>query len=262
MKNRRKLGISNPTLLRSIRVVILGKDGVGKSALTVRIITKRFIGEYDRTLGKYATGIPHHATGIPQLLWILEMQCFISENTYRHHLEIDNEIITLDIMDTAGINSKAKLDQCVSMGDIFVVLYSITDKATFLEASWIAKCLKKRKPLDSSTLVITGTKQDLEHFRQVQVTDGSKLTHELSCGFYEISISEGYCDTLDMFYDIVRQYVESHKGTDARETLAPISPQSPTSPQSPKTEIKTPSSWSKVKGLRTIPFRRKSVQTV
>lgn len=31
MKNRRKLGISAPTVIKNIRVVILGKDGVGKS---------------------------------------------------------------------------------------------------------------------------------------------------------------------------------------------------------------------------------------
>ncbi|XP_031562075.1 ras-related and estrogen-regulated growth inhibitor-like [Actinia tenebrosa] len=234
MKNRRKLGISAPTVVKNIRVVVLGKDGVGKSALTVRLLTKRFIGEYDKEL----------------------------ENTYRHHIEIDNELVTLDIMDTAGYNSNEKLDQCVSVGDIFVVLYSITDRTSFLEAVWIAKYVKNRKQLDSTNLVIAGTKRDLEHFRDVQDTEGSKLTHELNCGFYEISISEGFCDTLDMFHDILRQYFESRKANDNLIPLAsPTSPTSPTSPINPHKEIKSPSSWSKVKGLRTIPFRRKSVQT-
>lgn len=155
-------------------------------------------------------------------------------------------------------NNTEKLDQCVSVGDIFVVLYSIVDKTTFIEASWIAKYLKNRKDLDSSTLVVAGTKQDLEHFREVRVTEGSKLTHKLGCGFYELSISEGYGDTLDMFHDIVRQYLESHKEMETR-----MLPSSPPSPTSPKNDIlKTSSSWSKVKGLRTIPFRRKSVQTI
>lgn len=148
------------------------------------------------------------------------------------------------------------------MGDIFIVLYSITDRSTFTEASWIAKYLKNRKDLDSSTLVLAGTKQDLGHFRQVEVTEGSKLTHQLGCGFYEISISEGFSDTLDMFHDIVRQYLECHKDVEHGLTLSPPSPTSPSTPSSPKAEhMKSPSSWSKVKGLRTIPFRRKSVTT-
>lgn len=150
----------------------------------------------------------------------------------------------------------------MSVGDIFVVLYSITDRTSFFEALWIAEYVKNRKKLDSTNLVIAGTKRDLEHFRQVQDTEGSKLTHELNCGFYEISISEGFCDTLDMFHDILRQYLESRKAmNDSLIPLPPLSPPSPTSPTNPHKEIKSPSSWSKVKGLRTIPFRRKSVQT-
>ncbi|XP_020607863.1 ras-like protein family member 11B [Orbicella faveolata] len=37
---------------RIIRAAVLGKDGVGKTAFTVRLLTRRFIGDYDGTLGK------------------------------------------------------------------------------------------------------------------------------------------------------------------------------------------------------------------
>lgn len=33
-----------------IRAAVLGKDGVGKTAFTVRLLTRRYIGEYDGTL--------------------------------------------------------------------------------------------------------------------------------------------------------------------------------------------------------------------
>ena len=36
-----------------VRVVVVGEKGVGKSALAVRFLTKRYIGEYQDTTGKY-----------------------------------------------------------------------------------------------------------------------------------------------------------------------------------------------------------------
>ena len=38
---------------RCVRVVVMGEKGVGKSALAVRFLTKRYIGEYQNTTGKY-----------------------------------------------------------------------------------------------------------------------------------------------------------------------------------------------------------------
>ena len=35
-----------------MRVVVVGRNGVGKSALAVRFLTKRYIGEYQSTAGK------------------------------------------------------------------------------------------------------------------------------------------------------------------------------------------------------------------
>ena len=48
---RRKVSVIASTL-KPIRIIILGSIGVGKSALTVRLLTRRFIGEYDSSLGK------------------------------------------------------------------------------------------------------------------------------------------------------------------------------------------------------------------
>jgi hypothetical protein len=48
MKNRRKLGISAPTIIKNIRVVVLGKDGVGKSGRNIVCVLKlkRFADSY------------------------------------------------------------------------------------------------------------------------------------------------------------------------------------------------------------------------
>ncbi|CAH3139855.1 unnamed protein product [Pocillopora meandrina] len=232
MKQRRKLGYSNQVNLRNIRIAVMGQDGVGKTALTVRFLTKRFIGEYDQTL----------------------------ETTNRHHIDVDGEYVALDILDTAGKNSEEKLENIIGYADIFLVLYSITDRASFQEAGKIVKYIRRYRTLDSSSIIIAGTKRDLEHFRTVRETDGSRLTYSLNCGFFEISISESFAETVNMFNEILRQYLNAHPSQDPAGTIT--TPHSPTPMISPHKEMKSPSSWAKVKGLKTMPFRRKSTQAV
>ncbi|XP_078357747.1 ras-related and estrogen-regulated growth inhibitor-like isoform X3 [Oculina patagonica] len=234
MKQRRKLGSSTQVNLRNIRIAVMGQDGVGKTALTVRFLTRRFIGEYDQTL----------------------------ETTNRHHIDVDGEYVALDILDTAGKNSEEKLESIVGYADIFLVLYSITDRASFHEAGKIVKYIRRHRTLDSSSIIIAGTKRDLEHFRTVRETDGSRLTYSLNCGFFEISISESYGETMDMFNEILRQYLNAHPPQDPSGMLSASHSPTPSSPMTQHKEIKTPSSWAKVKGLKTMPFRRKSTQAI
>lgn len=48
-----KIGLSSKS--RSLRILVLGQNSVGKTALVVRFITKRFIGEYEPNLEKIYT---------------------------------------------------------------------------------------------------------------------------------------------------------------------------------------------------------------
>ncbi|EDO49164.1 predicted protein, partial [Nematostella vectensis] len=127
-----------------------------------------------------------------------------SEATYRHHLATDQGYVSLDVMDTAGLNTREKLDFCLAFGEIYIVLYSIIDKTSFYEASGIARFICEHKHIDSSSLVLLGTKQDLEHLRDVPEPEARSIADELNCSFYEISISEGFEDTLGMFHVVMR----------------------------------------------------------
>ena len=155
--------------------------------------------------------------------------------------------------------SDEKLDRCITFGDIFLVLYSITDRSSFKEAGRIARYIRKKKTLDSTSLAIAGTKRDLAHRRQVEEADGNRLTTSTNCSFYEISISENFSDTHDMIHDILRQYLSSHRPNEG-PTATTGSSMEPSSPLSTHKEIK-PSSSSSWARLKRTPFRRKSVQT-
>lgn len=67
-----KLGIS--TKHKSLKVMILGQNGVGKTAMVVRFITRRFIGEYDPNL----------------------------EKVYSFNTTLDNDSVSFEILDSAG----------------------------------------------------------------------------------------------------------------------------------------------------------------
>ena len=65
---------SRPTLMSEYKLVVVGGGGVGKSALTIRLIQNHFVDEYDPTI----------------------------EDSYRKQVTIDEETCLLDILDTAG----------------------------------------------------------------------------------------------------------------------------------------------------------------
>ena len=89
------------------KIVVLGGGGVGKSALTIRLVTNSFLSEYDPTI----------------------------EDSYRKLVVIDGKWCVLDILDTAGQEEFSSMqDQWMREGQAFLVVYSITSRITFDEA--------------------------------------------------------------------------------------------------------------------------------
>ncbi|KAB1267952.1 Ras-related protein Rap-2a [Camelus dromedarius] len=69
--------------MREYKVVVLGSGGVGKSALTVQFVTGTFIEKYDPTI----------------------------EDFYRKEIEVDSSPSVLEILDTAGTEQFALVNQ-------------------------------------------------------------------------------------------------------------------------------------------------------
>lgn len=146
-----------------IRAAVLGKDGVGKTAFTVRLLTRRFIGDYDGTL----------------------------ESWYQHRVDIDGQEVTLHIFDTAGKNCKEKIDICAAQ-DIIFVLYSITDRSSFQEATLIVKYLHEAKNIPSSAIFLIASKADLKRHTEVTEFEGKLFAVNTGCSFHQLSNSESF----------------------------------------------------------------------
>ncbi|XP_030644796.1 ras-related and estrogen-regulated growth inhibitor isoform X1 [Chanos chanos] len=161
-----------------VKLAVFGRAGVGKSALVVRLLTKRFIWEYDPTL----------------------------ESTYRHQANIDDEMVSMEILDTAGQEDTQQREGHMRWGDGFVIVYDITDRVSFEEVAPLRGLLEEVKKPKHVPLVLIGNKADLEHARQVATEEGERLAADMACAFYECSAcSDQGGGVAEAFHELCRE---------------------------------------------------------
>ncbi|XP_045196388.1 ras-related and estrogen-regulated growth inhibitor-like [Mercenaria mercenaria] len=174
------------------RIVLLGNSGVGKTALTVRYLTRRFIGEYCPTL----------------------------ESIHKVQTSVDGEDIRLEILDTAGQVTDtgcAWKDYYAFWGDCFIYVYSINDKDSFEQ---IINFKRQVESVRRNTVcgLLVGNKSDLLHDRHVPESDGIELADEIGCRLYEVSAADWtqVDKIVDMFGDLVRDFRKLRTSRDIR----------------------------------------------
>jgi len=162
----------------SYRIVVLGAGGVGKSALTLRLISDEFATEYDPTI----------------------------EDSYRKQVSIDGKPALLDVLDTAGQEEYASLqDQWIREGDGYLIVYAINSKTTFEEAQVIREKIVRIKDCENFPLVLAGNKCDLAATeRKVTEAELQAKMSEWQCQGYETSAKTKQ-NTEEAFFAVVRQ---------------------------------------------------------
>ncbi|PRP87528.1 Ras GTPase [Planoprotostelium fungivorum] len=159
------------------KLVIVGGGGVGKSALTIQLIQNHFIDEYDPTI----------------------------EDSYRKQVTIDGETCLLDILDTAGQEEySAMRDQYMRTGQGFIMVYSITAKASFDEIASFREQILRVKDKDRVPMILVGNKCDLDPERQVSNAEGVDLAKNFNCPFFESS-AKSRINVEEAFYELVRE---------------------------------------------------------
>ena len=201
--------------MSSYKIVVLGSGSVGKSALTVRLVSNHFLAVYDPTV----------------------------EESYRTQTTIDNEPAVLEIIDTAGQEEYNAIKEAhVVKGQGFLLVFSLTSRQSFddLEAihDTIYRLKEKDPEKDDVPMVIAGNKCDLEADRCVALTEGEDLAKSWRCifhpslffpssllsffwcfrsltsfVFFSTSLAESALSKVgveDAFYDIVRKIRQEH----------------------------------------------------
>ncbi|SGY68103.1 BQ5605_C004g02850 [Microbotryum silenes-dioicae] len=201
-------------MVMSCKIVVLGDGGVGKTALTIQLCLNHFIDirPYD---------------------WSAE-----SQDSYRKHAIIDDQPYLLEILDTAGQEEYTALrDQWIRYellpylrlrdsltdhellaprthreGEGFVLVYSITARATFERIERFRHQITRVKDSETIPVVLVGNKADRANEREVGRDEGQALAKKLGCEFVETSAKTRL--NLELaYYTVVRMIRAQREGT-------------------------------------------------
>ncbi|KAL4232524.1 Ras-related protein R-Ras2 [Mactra antiquata] len=162
---------------QNYKLVVVGGGGVGKSALTIQFIQSYFVTDYDPTI----------------------------EDSYAKQCVIDDEVARLDILDTAGQEEfSAMREQYMRSGMGFLLVYSVTDRSSFDEIYKFHKQILRVKDRDEFPMILVGNKSDLEHQRQITLTEGQELARQLKIAHIEAS-AKMRMNVDQAFYELVRK---------------------------------------------------------
>uniref|UniRef100_H3A6A8 small monomeric GTPase n=1 Tax=Latimeria chalumnae TaxID=7897 RepID=H3A6A8_LATCH len=103
--------------MNDLKLTVLGTEGAGKSALVVRFLTRRFIGEYASN----------------------------SDCIYRKRLSLDGRQMNVEIYDPCSqvCDGKSFLSDQVHWADGFIVVYDISDRSSFVLAKALVRGIQE-----------------------------------------------------------------------------------------------------------------------
>lgn len=159
------------------KVVLLGEGAVGKTSVTIQLVERKFVTDYDPTI----------------------------ENSYRRSLTVDDVKCTIDILDTAGQEEYAVMrDQYIRQGQGFVLVFSLTDSSTMDGMHDFYDQILSVKHQDAVPVVVLGNKADLVDQRQVDQKTADEFSKKYTVPYYETSALTGE-NVDESFMELVRR---------------------------------------------------------
>jgi small GTP-binding protein len=164
----------------------------------IRFVSDRFVADYDPTV----------------------------EDSFRKMVVVDDDPCMLDIIDTAGQTEFSFLrEKYGSRGKGFVLVYSITNRASFDEIASLYATVRKWKISNQEVpMILVGNKSDLELDRKVSFNEGQACAKQLGIAFFEAS-PKNFVNVNDIFYELVRQIRRAAAG---KSILGSSNPDTPT----------------------------------
>ncbi|CAJ0917800.1 unnamed protein product, partial [Mesorhabditis belari] len=145
--------------IREMHVALVGMAGSGKSALTVKYITKRFIGEYDPML----------------------------EDTYCRQDTVVQQPLMVWLMDTVD-DAKRDDMRWIAWADVYLIVYDVTSQLSLQYAEGLLEKIAQHEHLlcaREHKSILLGNKSDLERYRQVSEADASRTATKYGASFFE-----------------------------------------------------------------------------
>ncbi|KAM6945706.1 ras-related and estrogen-regulated growth inhibitor [Aplochiton taeniatus] len=161
--------MADPGAARKVKLVVLGRGNTGKTALCVRFVTRRFIGDYDHK----------------------------REVIYKCRRTVDQEPIDLEILDTVSQESGAgsagpgrSLEASIRWADGVLLMYSVMERRSFDAVAGLKRLVDHAKQTLGVATVLVANKVDMLNGREVTTEEGYALAKDFRCSFYELSVAE------------------------------------------------------------------------
>ncbi|XP_075965656.1 ras-related protein Ral-B-like [Anarhichas minor] len=169
---------TNQSSLALHKVIMVGKGGVGKSALTLQFMYDEFVEEY----------VPTRA------------------DSYRKKVVLDGEEVQIDILDTSGQEDYAATrDSYFRSGEGFLLVFSITEQESFSDiVEFREHILRVKAEEDKIPLLVVGNMSDLEERRQVSVDEARGKAEEWGVQYVETS-AKTRANVDKVFFDLMRE---------------------------------------------------------
>ena len=151
--------------MNDVKVVVVGAGGVGKSALTICFVQNHFVVDYDPTI----------------------------EDSYRKQITVDDVPCFLNILDTAGQEEySAMRDMYMRKGDGFLLVFSLTARATYEEVQNLHNKILEVKDTDKVPLVLAANKWDLQQEHEVTKTEAEGIAKTIGAELLLTSAKDHY----------------------------------------------------------------------
>jgi GTPase KRas protein len=172
--------ISDTRASRRCMFAMLGAAAVGKSAITLRYVSNKFVKDYDPTI----------------------------EDFYAKTVQIDNEATQISILDTAGMEDyESLIDHWIEKKDAFILVYSVQLPETMQRLrdfhAKIQHHYEMKDPTKSPVVVMAANKIDVAD-RYVSTEQGQQFAMELGVQYFEVS-AQSNTNIEEMFAHIVRE---------------------------------------------------------
>ncbi|KAJ8276799.1 hypothetical protein COCON_G00085510 [Conger conger] len=160
------------------KVVMLGKESVGKTSLVERFVHHRFlVGPYQNTIGA----------------------AFVARS-----LQVGDKVVTMGIWDTAGSERYEAMSRMYYRGaKAAIVCFDLTDSSSFLRVKFWVKELQNCE--EHCKIYLCGTKNDLVEAdrsqRQVDFHDVQDFADEIKAQLFETSSKTG-CNVDKLFQKV------------------------------------------------------------
>ena len=186
--------------VKTVKVVLLGDSGVGKSSLALRFSSNKFRPYSETTIG---------ASFMSKTVdLILEDDDNDDERPGQQQLQqakrVSTRRVEFKIWDTAGQEKYHSLAPMYYRGaGAAILVYDLCHRRSFVTLQkWVDEIQEKGPP--EIVLVVCGNKSDLAAHRQVQMDEGLAFAHKVNAFYIEVSARDDK-NVYDVFAEVARR---------------------------------------------------------